>query len=164
MKGKKPIKKAITAFNMYFFARSLVCCNKYDENFRKYVGMLPDRFVFRFRVLPDGTSMTLVKRDGKLSASTRRDFTVKPDVDVCFKNLEGAFAFVTGRKSLAKCLAQSAFVIQGDVSGMMTVSHMFDIAGSYMLSDRILRKNDRVILPRTAGVAKVRFMTLFGRL
>ena len=88
---------------------------------------------------------------------------VKPDVDVCFKNVEGALSFFTGVKSFSKCLAQSAFVIYGDVSGMMTVSHMFDIVASYMLFKSWLKKYDRALLPRTANVHKIRFFTLFGR-
>ncbi len=147
---------------MYFFARALMCCFRYDEDFRKYVGMLPDKFVFRMRVLPDGATMTLVKENGKLTSFTGMVTAGCHDVDVCFKNIEGGFAFVTGKKSFAKCLAQSAFVISGDVSGMMTVSHMFDIVGSYMLTKRVLKKYDRAILSRKAGVHKVRFYTVFG--
>ena len=64
MKGKKLIKRWITTFNMFFFARGVSCCYKYDDDFRKYVGMLPDRFVFRLRVLPDGASVTLIKNEG----------------------------------------------------------------------------------------------------
>lgn len=163
MKGKKLLKRCITSFNMYFFAKAVVCCSRYDEDFKKYVGMLPERFVFRFRILPDGASMTLVKNNDRLSASTGKELLLKPDLDVCFKNVEGGFAFFSGRKSFAKCFAQSAFVIYGDVSGMMTVSHMFDIVGSYILTKRMLRKYDRALLPRDAGVHKVRFLTLFGR-
>ncbi len=148
---------------MFFFARGVSCCYKYDDDFRKYVGMLPDRFVFRLRVLPDGASVTLIKNEGSFMAKTGNELIAKPDVDVCFKNIEGAFGFVTGKKSFSKCLAQSAFLISGDISGMMTVSHMFDIVGSYILTKRMLKKYDRALLPRTAGVHKVRFFTLFGR-
>lgn len=148
---------------MYFFAKGVACCYKYDDDFRRYAGMLPEKFVFRMRVLPDGAAVTIVKNGDKLTARSGKELVANPDVDVCFKNIEGAFAFVTGRKSLAKCIAQSAFVIRGDVSGMMTVSHMFDIVGSYILSKSFLKKYDRAILPRTAGVHKVRFFTLFGR-
>lgn len=148
---------------MYFFTKAVSCCFRYDEDFRKYVSMLPEKFVFRMRVLPDGASMTLVKEGDKLTAKSGSEIIAKPDVDVCFKNVEGAFAFFTGRKSFSKCLAQSAFVIMGDVSGMMTVSHMFDIVASYILSKNSLKKYDRALLPRTAGVHKVRFFTLFGR-
>lgn len=163
MKGKKVLKKFVTSFNTYFFARAVACCFRYDDEFRKYVGMLPEKFVFRMRVLPDGASVTLVKSGEKLTVRSGREIISKPDVDVCFKNVEGAFGFVSGRKSFSKCLAQSAFVIYGDVSGMMTVSHMFDIVGSYILSKSFLKKYDRALLPRTAGVHKVRFFTLFGR-
>ncbi len=148
---------------MFFFAKGIACCYRYDEDFRRYVGMLPDNFVFRMRVLPDGASVTVTKKGDGITASSGKELTVYPDVDVCFKNIEGAYSFLTGKKSFAVCLAQSAFVIKGDVSGMMTVSHMFDIVGSYLLTVRTLKKYDRALLPRTAGVHKVRFMTVFGR-
>ncbi|HIU81055.1 MAG TPA: hypothetical protein IAB11_01015 [Candidatus Ornithoclostridium faecavium] len=163
MKGKKFHKKTVTAFNMYFFARAVACCFRYDDDFKKYVGMLPEKFVFRMRVLPDGNAMTIVKNGEKLTVGSGREMIVKPDVDVCFKNVEGALSFFTGVKSFSKCLAQSAFVIYGDVSGMMTVSHMFDIVASYMLFKSWLKKYDRALLPRTANVHKIRFFTLFGR-
>ncbi len=163
MKGKKLVKKFITSFNMFFFAKGIACCHKYDEDFRRYAGMLPDNFVFRMRVLPDGASVTVSRNGDALTATSGKELTANPDVDVCFKNIEGAYSFLTGKKSFAVCLAQSAFVIKGDVSGMMTVSHMFNIVGSYMLTERKLKKYDRALLPRTAGVHKVRFMTVFGR-
>lgn len=163
MKGKKLFKKFITSFNLHYFANGLACCYKYDEDFRRYACMLPEKFVFRMRMLADGDTLTISRNGDKLTAYSGKELTLSPDVDVCFKNIEFAFAFVTGRKSFATCLAQSAFVIKGDMSGMMTVSHMFDIVGSYILSKRLLRKYDRVLLPRTAGVHKIRFMTLFGR-
>ncbi len=163
MKGKKLFKKFVTSFNMYFFAKGIACCYRYDEDFRRYAGMLPEKFVFRMRVLPDGASVTIVKEGEKLTARSGNDIIANPDVDVCFKHIESAFAFVTGRKSFAKCIAQSAFIIKGDVSGMMTVSHMFDIVGSYILSKSFLKKYDRALLSRSAGVHKVRFFTLFGR-
>lgn len=148
---------------MFFFARGIACCHRYDDDFRRYAGMLPDGFVFRMRVLPDGASLTVTRNGDVLTAKSGKELTANPDVDVCFKNIEGAFSFLTGQKSFAVCLAQSAFIIKGDVSGMMTVSHMFDIVGSYLLTRRTLKKYDRALLPRTAGVHKVRFMTLFGR-
>lgn len=148
---------------MYFFAKGICCCYKYDDDFKKYAGMLPEKFVFRLRVLPDGAAMTVVKNGDRLTAKSGADLIVKPDVDVCFKNVEGAFCFITGRKPFSKCLAQSAFVISGDISGMMTVSHMFDIVASYILTKGLLKKYDRALLPRTASVHKVRFFTLFGR-
>lgn len=148
---------------MYFFARAVACCFRYDDDFKKYVGMLPEKFVFRMRVLPDGNAMTIVKNGEKLTVGSGREMIVKPDVDVCFKNVEGALSFFTGVKSFSKCLAQSAFVIYGDVSGMMTVSHMFDIVAAYMLFKSWLKKYDRALLPRTANVHKIRFFTLFGR-
>lgn len=157
------LKKLITALNSHYFAKSVACCYKYDEDFKKYVGMLPEKFVYRMRTLPDGGAVTIIKNGDKINVSSGKEIIVKPDVDVCFKNIEGAFSFYTGAKSFSKCLAQSAFEIYGDISGMMTVSHMFDIVASYILFKCWLKKHDRALLPRTAGVNKVRFFTLFGR-
>lgn len=163
MKGKKRFKHFTTSFNAYFFSRALLCCNKYDESFKAYVASLPEKFIFRFRVLPYGATMTIIKSGEKLEVRNKEDMSVKPDVDVCFKNIEGAFMFFTGKKSLSKCFAQSALVIYGDVANMMTFSHMFDIAASYILAKKYLKKHDRVLLPRPAGAAKIRFITIFWK-
>lgn len=163
MKKKKKFKHFVTNFSMYFFSKALLCCNKYDNDFKKYVSALPEKFVLRFRVLPYGAQLVIVKKGEKLEVNNTKGSLVKADTDICFKNIEGAYDFFLGRKSLAKCFVHSAIVLYGNVSNMMTFSHMFDIVASYFMPKWFLRKNERPILSREGGVHKIRFITIFGR-
>lgn len=111
---KKRFKKFIASFVFALLGRAIKTCYKLDSRVKNEFNAYPDDLIFRMNIMPDGPSLMMKKE--KEDLIILKDSSIRPDLDIIFKSIEGALMALTGKKSVATCYSEQRFIITGDLA------------------------------------------------
>ena len=146
--GIKSVYCKITMALLGWFIPS-VACGK--ESVKNEVRSLPDNFVCRMRVWPDGAAVAFARRGDRLEKIKVKELEDKPemiDLDVILKSLEGAWLMFTFQEGTSAAEANGRLVVKGNLSSACTFIRIMDMVEILLLprfiSSRLVKKWEKV--------------------
>lgn len=128
--GKKRLKRATASIVFSVIGRAAKACYILDSRVKEEFNDLPDGLIIRMMIKPSGPFIILKRAGDRII--TLKDKTIKPDLDIQFKNIEGALLALTGIKSVATCFAEQRFLIFGDLNYGTAFVRIMNIIESYL--------------------------------
>lgn len=142
---RKRMRKALAAAVFFFLGRGLVAAAKHDGRVRAEVAGWPERTVIVLAVAPDGPTLAVRKRDGRLQYLRRVD-GIEPTLYVEYKSIDVALPVLLGRMGILQAFAEHRSVLVGDIGLGMSLVRCLHIVEGYLFPGFITRP----ILPRPA--------------
>jgi hypothetical protein len=154
--GSKPLRKLIVKTVLAIIGRSFVSTSHFDPIIKSEIASWPKDFIFVMRINPDGPSMAVVKKDGKLRYKSSADHK-SADLVVSFKNMESAFLLFTARISTAQGYCEHRLGVTGDIPMAMSAIRCLNVIETYLFPHIVAR----AVVKRVPHIPVIRL--LLGR-
>lgn len=136
---RHPLARTYLSVMLWFVGRAVVAATRVDPAVRAEWDALPEGYVFRLGVMPDGPAMVVGKRnDG--SARVIKDGEGPVDLDMRIKSVDGALRMFTFRESTAVASCRNRIVVDGEVPPACGVVRILDAVEMYLLPAVIARR------------------------
>jgi len=130
---RKPLKRLINQVVLFVLGRALQSLSQRDPLIRQEVQTWPKDFTLMMRVRPNGGSLVVTRLpDGSLRYLGAGYDESKADVVIYMKNIECAFAMLTGQLGIDTAYAQHAMCARGDLSNTVSVVRVLNIVEAYL--------------------------------
>lgn len=127
---KKIMKKLVASIVFSLLGRAIKACYRLDTRVKEEFNDLPEGLVIKMLIKPIGPFI-MIKREGN-EIIIIKDSNVKADLNIEFKNIEGALLALTAKKSVATCYAEQRFIILGDLSYGTAFVRIMNIVETYL--------------------------------
>lgn len=131
------IKKFISKIVLFFLFKGFKVTYKYDENVRKEIDLLPDKFTAIIDTGEKNTKLIIQKNDNNI---VRLKDTENANIEIVFKNIDSAFLMFTGRLGVSRAYAEHRFLLKGEIAKAMCLVRCIDIVEAYLFP-KIITKN-----------------------
>jgi len=139
--ARKPIKKMVNKVVLFVLGRALQSLSKRDPLIQREVLGWPEGFTLMLRVRPDGGAMAVTRlAGGRLQYRGANFDETKADVVIYMKNIECAFAMLTGQLGIDVAYAQHTMCARGDLSNTVSVVRVLNIAEAYLFPSFMARR------------------------
>lgn len=126
---KKTLKRLVASIVFIILGRAIKACYRLDSRVRDELNELPDGMTIRMIVEPAGPFLIIKKEGNKVVTLKETD---QIDLDIHFKNIEGALYALMGRKSVTDCFVENRFIILGDITYGTAFVRVMNIVESYL--------------------------------
>ena len=131
------IKKFISKIVLFFLFKGFKVTYKYDENVRKEIDLLPDKFTAIIDTGEKNTKLIIQKNDNNI---VRLKDTENANIEIVFKNIDSALLMFTGRLGVSRAYAEHRFLLKGEIAQAMCLVRCIDIVEAYLFP-KIITKN-----------------------
>lgn len=139
--GRKPAKRLINQVVLFVLGRSLQSLSHRDRLIQHEVEGWPEGFTLMLQIRPNGGSMAVTRLPGgKLQYRGAHFDEKQADVVIYMKNVDTAFAMLTGQTGIDVAYAQHAMCARGDLSNTVSVVRVLNIAEAYLFPGFIARR------------------------
>ncbi|MCW7753059.1 hypothetical protein OOT00_03555 [Desulfobotulus sp. H1] len=147
--GRKWLKEGVARIVFFVLGRAFQSAARMDEGIRREVAQWEEGFRLAMRILPDGPSMGLTKRDGRIRYVG--EGSVDADLVIRFKNIESAFLVLTPQMGSARAFAENRIGLVGDVARSMSFVRCLDRLLAYMypafICNRLVKRMPQIKRP-----------------
>lgn len=137
---RKPLKRLINQVVLFVLGRALQSLSRHDPLIKHEVQGWPEGFTLMLTVRPNGGSMAVSRLPGGvLQYRGARFDEASADVIIYIKNIETAFAMLTGQLGIDMAYAQHAMCARGDLSNTVSVVRVLNIVEAYLFPSLMSR-------------------------
>jgi hypothetical protein len=132
------LKDLAIRFGLHALGRGLQAVSKMDSRIHDELHDLPEGFVFKISVLPEGPFVVWKKLNGYLQFLGKQDRPA--DLVMNLKSRETAYMFVTAQIGISDAYARHQVGVEGDLSRAMLISRCIIIAVRYLFPRFMCRR------------------------
>ncbi|MBF0258398.1 MAG: hypothetical protein HQK62_06105 [Desulfamplus sp.] len=164
--GVKRLKLTVIQIVFLVLGRAFQCASQHDEEIRKEIEPWPEGFTLMMKVMPDGPSMGLEKKDNMLLF--RGSQLKSANLEIYFRNVESAFMIMTPQMGSPQAFAEKRMSIKGDLGIATVFTRTLVIVMATLYPEIIVKKLVKRVPPLTLKRAGLRvwlytFGILLGR-
>ncbi len=146
--------------------RAFQSASKHDEQIRREISSWKDGFTLIMKVMPDGPSMGLEKKDNMLEFKGEKLRIA--ELEIYFRNVESAFMIMTPQMGSHQAFAERRMSIKGDLGIATVFTRTLVILMSILYPELIVKRLVKRVPPLTFKRLKLRiwlytFGILLGR-
>jgi len=132
------LKNLAIRFGFHALGRGLQAVSRMDGRVRDELHDLPDGFVFKIAILPEGACVVWKKTNGYLHYMGKQDRPA--DLVMILKNRETAFMFVTAGIGISDAYSRHQIGVEGDLARAMLISRCMIITERYLFPRFVCRR------------------------
>lgn len=163
--GRSVWKLRMIRFMLFVFGRAAQVLSRIDPEVRREVSGWPEGFLIRYKVMPHGPCMALVRTGtGRLEYRGGGAGGVPADLTFAVKNLQSALLVFTFRIGMQQAYAQNRVSVRGDVPTALSQMRVLNRVLAYMLPEKVVRRIMQKLpeIPPLRKHASRWFLYLFG--
>ena len=145
----------------WFLGRGFQSVASFDKAAGEEISGLNDLMYILLKVEPNGPSMVMQKRNGKLNFVGAK-IPDKVDLAIYFKNIEAAFLVVTGQIGIAQAYAEHRFTLKGDIFITMPLVRALNITEAYLFPGFMAKKLMKRMPDRSNNKFNIYMATILG--
>ncbi|MGI6701926.1 MAG: hypothetical protein ACOX3U_05665 [Christensenellales bacterium] len=126
----KRLKRLICSTMFALLSRAIKACYRLDDRVKGEFDEMPQGTVLKLSVLPSGPALIIKKEQDEII--TLKEISVKPSIEIAFKNIESALLALSAEKSVSRCFAEQRFIIYGDLSLGAAFVRIINIVEAYL--------------------------------
>ena len=134
--------------------RAFQSASKHDDELRKEISSWRDGFTLIMKVMPDGPSMGLEKKDNSLEFKGSQ--LKNGDLEIYFRNVESAFMIMTPQMGSHQAFAERRMSIKGDLNIATAFTRILVILMSILYPEVIVKRLVKRVPPLTFKRLKLR--------
>jgi hypothetical protein len=159
--NKKKFKTFLIRIIFWFLGRGFQSVASFDRTASEEIKGLDDLMYILLKVDPNGPSMVMQKKAGKINyLGTRVPDNV--ELAIYFKNIEAAFLVLTGQLGIAQAYAEHRFTLKGDIFITMPLVRALNITEAYLFPGFMARKLMKRMPDRTNNKFNIYMATILG--
>lgn len=159
--NKKGMKTFLVKIIFWFLGRGLQSVASFDRAALEEIKGLQDLMYILLKVEPNGPSLVMQKRKGKLHFAKAKEPS-SVELAIYFKNIEGAFLVLTGQIGIAQAYAEHRFTLKGDIFITMPLVRTLNLTEAYLFPGFMARKILKSMPDRSNNKFNIYMATLLG--
>ncbi len=141
MKKSKRFKRKVAQLVLFFLGRGLKAAYKLDPIAKRELDEFPNDFVIRLDIAPTGPALAFaIKKDKLVTYRGQKARNVRPDIDIVFKNIDGALQVLLAQIGIAQAYCQHRMLVYGDVYKTIGIIRVMDRVENYLFPGFIAKK------------------------
>ncbi len=141
MKKTKRFKRKLAQLVLFFLGRGLQSAYKLDEAVKEEFNALPDMFSIRLNIAPIGPALVFYKKKDRLIVYRgTKALDMHPEIDIIFKNIDGALQVLLARVGIAEAYCQHRMLVCGDVYKTVGIIRVMDKVENYLFPSFIAKR------------------------